>query len=102
VLASDGSSEAEVVSTLGVNESPLWTPDGGHIVFSSDRSGTSGLWSIPVREGKATGPASLVRADIGNVFPIGFTRSGTYYYRHEQRSEDVFVADLKSREGAIQ
>lgn len=101
VLASDGSSETEIVSTAGVNEVPLWTPDGGHINFSSNRSGRSSLWSIPIKDGKAAGPASMVKADIGKIFPIGFTRSGAYYYLHEQGGEEVFVADLDRRDGKV-
>lgn len=32
--------------------SPVWTPDGREIVFSSNRSGGQNLWRIPVASGK--------------------------------------------------
>ena len=41
VLASDGSSRSELTLTTGVvDQSPVWTPDGAAVVFSSNRSGT--------------------------------------------------------------
>jgi TolB protein len=30
----------------GRNENPVWAPDGKHIVFSSNRSGTSQIWTM--------------------------------------------------------
>src|SRR5262249_8467482 len=58
VLATDGSSEAEVVKTAGLNKAPLWTPDGKHILFTSDRSGETRLWSIAIENGKTAGAPS--------------------------------------------
>jgi Tol biopolymer transport system component len=94
VLAADGSSESEIVKTAGINESPVWTPDGKHILFTSDRSGKFDLWSVPVQNGKATGAESLVRADIGDISAIGMY-GGSYYYTDRQRSaEYVNIADF--------
>ena len=47
-LATDGSGETAVVQGPGWDASPVWTPDGKSLVFQSDRSGTLGLWSIPI------------------------------------------------------
>jgi len=78
ILASDGSSESLLAQTGGVNESPAWTPDGRHIVFVSNRSGTFDLWAIPVRDGRAAGPPFRVKQNIGRV--NGTIRGGSYYY----------------------
>jgi Tol biopolymer transport system component len=95
ILAADGSSEAEVVKTASVNGFPVWTPDGAHIVFTSNLSGKSDLWSIAVQNGKAVGSPSLLRRDIGEILPIGMTRSGSYYYaQNKQGVEQVFIAEL--------
>jgi Tol biopolymer transport system component len=100
VLMADGSGETELVKTAGVNSAPVWMPDGAHILFSSDQSGTPSLWSVPVRNGKAAGVASLVKTDIGRISPIGVTRSGSYYYVQARGGEDVFAADY--RDGKVQ
>ena len=41
-----------------VDWSPIWTPDGRYVIFSSDRGGSMNLWRVPVDE--ATG---LARGD---------------------------------------
>jgi Tol biopolymer transport system component len=100
VLMADGSGETELVKTAGVNSAPVWMPDGAHILFSSDQSGSLSLWSLPFRNGKAAGSASLVKADIGRISPIGVTRSGSYYYVQTRGGEDVSPADF--RDGKVQ
>ena len=83
VLAADASSETELTRTAAVSDSsPVWTADGSHIVFSSNRSGsgTFGLWSIPVKDGKAVGSPSQLRGNTGDIEPIGISRTGTLYY----------------------
>lgn len=95
VLAFDGSSETELVKTAGINKTPLWTTAGKHVLFSSDRSGGIGLWSIPVENGKPAGFPSLVSPQIGQIASLGMTRSGAYYYNLLQMGgEQVTVAAL--------
>ena len=93
VLAADGSSETEVVKTAGINSAPVWTPDGKHILFTSDRSGKFELWSIAVQNGKAVGPASLVGHDIGNVSAMGIHGGSYYFARREFGAEYVNIID---------
>ncbi len=78
ILAADGSSESEIVKSAGINRDPIWTPDGKHVLFTSDRSGKFDLWSIEVQNGKGAGPTVLIRPDVGDVHAFGF-RNGSYY-----------------------
>lgn len=101
VLTADGSGESEVVKEAGVNESPVWTPDGTRLLFVSDRSASMDLWSIPVAAGKAAGPASRVQSKIGRITPLGLTRSGSLYYVKEHGTENVVVATLAAEGGKV-
>ena len=65
----------------------------------SKRSGTSGLWSIPVRDGKATGPAELVRPNLAGIRPLGFTSAGAFLYVQELGNQSVFTQNLDPRTG---
>jgi hypothetical protein len=50
VLAADGSRETLLVEHPANDLYPLWTPDEKKIVFASDRTGTMGLWAVPVAD----------------------------------------------------
>ena len=76
-----------------------WTPDGRHMFFVSNRTGTWDAWLLPVADGKPQGFPELARHGIGNISPIGFTPQGSYYYGHEQTLRDVFVAKLDLETG---
>ena len=95
LLSADGASEREIVKDPGVNEAPVWTPDGTRLLFNSNRSGRYDFWSVPVRDGMAAGAPVLVARDIGKIFPIGLTRSGSFYYVSERGNEDIFLGNLE-------
>lgn len=93
LLAADGSSEREIVHRSGVNEAPVWTPDGQRILFTTYRPAdpaTYDLWSVPVGRGEP----SLIKSDVGKILPIGMTGSGSFYYVHQRGAENVFLASL--------
>ena len=95
LLAADGSSETELVKTAGVNENPTWTPDGKHLLFTSDRSGNFDLWSIAMDNGRATGIPTLVTGKTGTGIRANrMTRSGSYYYTDAgQGVETIRIAE---------
>lgn len=51
-----------VTNDEGLDWSPAWSADGGHLYFSSQRGGSTNLWRIPIDEssGKLLGPAEAV------------------------------------------
>lgn len=79
-----------------------WAPDGSHLIFVSDRTGEWGLWAVPTADGRIIGEPSLVKASMGQLwpsgqlFPMGFTRSGALYYGISDRMTDVYTADLRN------
>jgi Tol biopolymer transport system component len=93
-LAVDGSRDIPIVQDRASNTSPVWDPEGRRVVFVSDRSGTAGLWTIRVTDGRAEGSPELLRANVGNVIPLGFTRDGTFFYRTENVWMEAYTADF--------
>jgi Tol biopolymer transport system component len=78
VLAVDGSHEAAAVAHPAQDVLVGWTPDGTRLLFSSDRTGSPALWSVPVSSGRPRGAAEQVMvADAGTS--LGLTRSGALY-----------------------
>jgi Tol biopolymer transport system component len=80
VMAVDGSRDTPVVAHPSYNALAGWSPDGKHILFFSDRTGSRGLWSQAIVEGRPEGAATLIKADAGSSSKsIGVTASGALY-----------------------
>jgi len=101
ILAADGSGEIPLVEHPA-HDFPLgWAPDGKRILFASNRTGTLGFWLIRVADGKPQGAPELVRQNIGDIRPMGFTRKGSFYFYNLQRRFDVYTAELDPETGEI-
>ncbi len=79
VMAIDGSQETAAAAHASQNVIMGWSPDGRHLLFSSDRTGSFGLWAVPVEAGTASGSPTLVKPDIASSWSLGVTPSGTMY-----------------------
>jgi len=77
-----------------------WAPDGKHILFSSERSGSADAWLVAVAGGKAQGEPIFVKKDWGSN-PMGFTRAGAFYYGVNNMVWDVQIAELDPAGGKV-
>jgi len=68
-----------------------WAPDGRHILFRSDRSGTPGAWLLPVADGRPTGAPWLVKPDMWRTSAIRFAEDGRYFYSVNTGRRDIYV-----------
>jgi parallel beta-helix repeat protein len=57
-----------------------WTPDGKNIFYTSHQAGTTDAWMLAIRQGKPYQPASLIKSNIGQINPMGFTGNGAFYF----------------------
>lgn len=80
---------------------PLWTPDGRHLLFVSDRTGGLAAWALAVVDGEAAGPARLVKSDFGRSLPMGFTEHGALIYAVQTSMNDVYTGELELDSGAV-
>jgi eukaryotic-like serine/threonine-protein kinase len=66
-VRSDGTDLKRVTDGVGVNWNPVWSHDGKHIYFSSDRGGNINLWRAHIDEssGNVTGPFEPVTTGGG-------------------------------------
>ncbi len=101
VLASDGRAETGVTKGAGLNDAPSWTPDGRHLLYTSDQSGNVDLWSIAMRDGKPFGVPSVVKRDIGPITAFGTTASGTFLYAVPRTDNFDSVGELRQTGGAL-
>jgi Tol biopolymer transport system component len=101
LLATRGTQETLLVDYPANDLFPIWTADGTRIIFTSDRTGTLGIWALSVVDGNPRGAPELLRADMGKSWPIRVTRENTYFYGLQTGMEDVFVAALDPETGRL-
>lgn len=101
LLSADGTQDLPVVTYPAYNHFLGWSPDGMTMVFASDRTGSLAAWAVPVADGKAQGPARLLRPDIGAIYPLGFTRNGAFYYGLLDTASDLLTAKLDFASGKV-
>jgi len=78
-----------------------WSPDGRHILFSSDRTGTTDAWLLAVADGKPQGAPQLIKRDLGHILPMGIARNGSFYYNLGMGGWDVYVATVDPASGKV-
>lgn len=101
LLSTDLSSEIPLVEHPADDYVLGWAPDGKRLLFASDRTGDWDAWIIQVVDGKPKGDPELIKKDIGQIKPLGFTKKGSFYYALRTRMTDVFIATLDLEKGKL-
>jgi Tol biopolymer transport system component len=88
-----------VVSVAGMNSEPVWTADGGHVVFINTRSGSSALWSVAVQNGRPVGDPSVLQQNVGGLpnSLLGISSAGTLYnFRWIENAPHILLVDRRA------
>ena len=101
LMSTDGSHEISLIKHPSNNYVLGWAPDGKNILFASDRTGTNDAFVIQVADGKPQGVPKLIKSDIGNLTPWGFTQKGSFYYSTSKGGDNVYTVDLDPGIGKI-
>src|SRR4030095_10789036 len=99
--AIDGSRETAAVAHPSSNMIMAWSPDGRQLLFASDRGGPTGLWAVPMSDGKPTGAPSLMQPDIAASWSLGTTAAGTMYVWKDRRGLSVQTAAIDLTAGKL-
>lgn len=93
LLAPDGSAETRLQAGPANDLFPLWSPAGDAVIFSSDRSGSPGIWSLPVTDGRASGSPRLLADQLGRFLLLGLTSRGDLYVGRRAGKSEVLSVD---------
>ncbi len=94
VAAVYGNRRERLVSHLSDDRLLGWTPDGRGILYYSDRASTPGIWELPVEAGAPADVPRLLRGDMWNVFPLGFSRDRYYYGVEIEAAPQLYVGTV--------
>lgn len=97
----DGSDQRTLLAPPASSRQPVWMPDGRHLLFMSDRSGTEALWALPLKEGNAAGAPVLVRDGMFHANLWGCTHDSTLYWLTTTPRANVFLAEADFAAGTM-
>ena len=89
-----------LVEHPGVDRLVGWLPGTDVVLFSSDRSGTTDLWSVRVVNGRASAEPRRVRTGFFKSEAVGFG-DGALFYRVRTGSYGPGVINVDPRTGAL-
>ena len=101
LVAVDGQSESAIVKHAASDEVVAWSPDGGHLLFNSDRSGQPGLWAQRVNQGTPAGEPVLVMSNLDVGRGMGTTRDGTLHYPVRVSRRRLKIAEIDMKTGKL-
>ena len=101
VIAVDGSREAPAVVHPAHDKVMGWSPDGSQLLFASDRTGSVGLWALPMANGKPHAAPTLLKPDIGSVSSLGLTASGALHIFKDASTRALHVAPVDLDAGKL-
>jgi TolB protein len=96
VAAADGSDERPLLASTDIDYDPVWSPDGGSIVFTSDRAGSADLYRV---KADGTGLERLTDSpaydDQAAFSPDG--RQLAFVTTRSGGTADIWTMDLQTR-----
>ncbi len=101
IITSDGSHEVAFVKNPADDALLGWTPDGRYILFLSDRTGELDMWATQIKDGRPQGKPVLIRKNIGQIWSLGFTKTGAMYYGFDPSMIDVYTASVNMKKGIL-
>ena len=92
IVAASGGQPVQITADSFVDWNPVWSPDGEHLYFISNRKGVMSLWRIAIdrNSGKATSEIESVPTPASETQHITFSNDGkSLAYAGTTRSQNI-------------
>jgi Tol biopolymer transport system component len=98
VISRDGRTAHRITDQPADDHRPLWSPDGRHLAFLSNRNGGAALWTVAVKDGQPAGEPVRIKEvdDVANL--LGWTTRGLVYSQY-LRSDDIYTVAVDPSNG---
>ena len=98
LMKTDGSGYETLVSHLADDYLLGWAPDSRRVLFASDRTGSYGIWSVDVRDGRGEGSPQWIKSDLAPS-PVRLTADGTLYFMLTNYLREIFTVAIDPETG---
>jgi serine/threonine protein kinase len=99
VISRDGRTVHRITDHPADDSWPVWSPDGRHLAFLSDRGGSSALWTVAINDGQPAAEPVRVKDGMQDVYPVlGWTKRGLAYSQR-QATDDIYTVSVDPASG---
>jgi Tol biopolymer transport system component len=91
LLSLDTKKEFQVIKHPANDHLIGWLPGRNELLFTSDRSGTTDIWSVRTPGNEQIEVPGRIITNIGDLDPVGFTRNGSLYYLVLKTNFESFI-----------
>ncbi len=101
LLSIDGKNDVPLIQSAADDFALASEPTTNKVLFASDRTGTTDIWSISVADGRPQGLPELIKRDVGPIEPLGLTANGSLYYSIVGGIREIYTAKLDPQTGKL-
>ena len=98
VISRDGQTTHQITDQPADDYRPLWSPDGSHLAFLSNRNGSPALWTVVIHDGQPAGEPVRAKEGMQDVNLLGWTKRGLAY-GHTVRTDDIYMVTADPASG---
>jgi len=103
VMPIDGGAPVPVAATTQSEYFVAWAPDGQSVIFSRRGGGGTGLWSVPIVDGRGVGEPALLWDALPRLGSLGLSRTGALAVVGERATlANLYVASVDFVTGRVE
>ncbi len=93
VISRDARTTHRITDHPADDHRPLWSPDGRHLAFKSNRNGSAAFWTVAIKDGQPAAEPVRVKDGMEGAGLVGWTTRGLVYSEPVQ-TDDIFLVPV--------
>jgi Tol biopolymer transport system component len=93
VVSLDGRHEYRITNDPPDDFAPIWSPDGRHLAFKSNRLGSVSMWAVEMKDGQPAGQPMKLKDGMQSAQLIEWTERGIVYADF-WRTSDLYTVPM--------
>ncbi|MEO5824472.1 MAG: hypothetical protein ABIR59_01140 [Gemmatimonadales bacterium] len=101
VMATDRTQDNLVVQHKGDDVVMGWAKEDGRLLVGTEHGSTPSVWSVSIKDGKASGEPVLVRSNLWGNVPVGTSANGNLFFSVIKGDRNVYTVGLDPRSAVV-